>query len=174
MDIREQLKGTKCPITYTEMWGKYDQYLITLNVVNILDYQGIEWRPYASEIHNQPIQVFPGSDNNAVVYIRDLGTQALSSMVILDKGQIKWVEHYDCDFKPDVNTHGSLYLKLAGLVTTGLKKLTGVITITSINENIIGVSLMPDFDYINNHGDMTLNRNIHKLYTQNNWSGPIL
>lgn len=173
MNIKDELKDTKCPMSYEKAWHKYKQYKQHINGIDLLNSQEIEWQPFEDDEFVQPVPIFVGSPNDSVVYTKLLGSETMLSMVVLEKGYIKYIEHYTADGeKLENQSKGLLHLKFGSFSSQYLKKMTGIITIVSINETIIGADLVPDFEYIQNHKDDSIRKAVYKLYTANWWNGP--
>jgi hypothetical protein len=173
MKIQTELQDTKCPLTYQEAWNKYKQYNEALSPIYLLNYQHIDWQPFTDEEYTQGIALFPGSENHSMIYTKPLANKFIKTMIVMEKGVIRYTEHYLEDYSNDISqSRGSLFLKFAAFTATNLKKMTGIVTITSAGDTIVDTSLLPDFNYLNQHTDPTIPRAVVKLYTNNWWSGP--
>jgi len=167
MDAKKELAGI-CPTTFREAWAKYPKRRHLTQASNVLDFQNFEWAPFKDEHFHREIKLYTGSDSDAKIYI-NANDDILFTESVICKGELKRVEHYDSQYNKILPIIGVLELKIAAFVSTYFKRTSCIITTESVGDYITGISLLPNFEYINSKNDRAELDAIIKLYKRRMW-----
>jgi hypothetical protein len=167
MNSRTELQDI-CPTTFNQTWEKYNKLKHLLQSTTLLDFQHVEWSPFSTNIASFPIDIFPCSESK--IYISKHTENKMISHVVICKGEIKQINHFDTNYNPADNLQGELDLKIGAFVASSFKKMSCIITVHSIGNTIIKIDLHPDFDYLDREDNQENIKAIKKLYNRREWS----
>lgn len=170
MNTTETPTLTNCPLTYSDTWSRYRQYKNAFNAIDILNYQQINWYPIRTDEFPKEIELFKGSGSDSKLYTNIPNEPEQKSLVVIKKGNILFLQHYDDSLTTIPSINGNIELKIASFIPHSLKRFSGVITVYTISNVITGIELRPELDYISK--DENLLKWIKKFYSSSEWQGP--
>jgi len=168
-DIQEILKE-KSPEANKDAWTLYTKYNRVQQTSVLFDFQHVEWSPFEDSNYTLKHTAFNIEDYVGDIYTAELTGDSLSTAVAVNKGDIKWIMHYnEKTLIPLNDIRGSLELRIGAFVTTAFKKFSGIVTFKSIGDDIVAIDLKVDDKFIESLDDEELNKNIKRLYNRRDW-----
>lgn len=154
-----------------DCWERYPRYRWVYDVSRLLDAQHIKWTPFqGTELsYKIPAMNFelsnPVEYKSADIYIdKPTGIHIISEVCII-KGEIKSIRYFEKNsLSPITSETGNLELRINAFVSMHFQKFTGIITITTIGNDIYAISLkqLSELALIGNAEITRLTKKIYK------------
>lgn len=154
-----------------ECWERYPKHRWIYDLSRLLDAQNIKWSPYETDLlKDREVNIFLDTYSDieyepGYIYInKPYGSQVITE-VYITKGEIKLARYIDKD--TDIELHdsiGNIELRINAFVSMHFLKFTGIITITSIGNDIMSIRLRPysDLSFSVNPDITRLTKRIYK------------
>lgn len=185
------------PLTDQAAWGLYPKHRWVYSTSRLLDLQNIEWSLFYSDVFCASLEelggqrvfteqeLWPGvlkdgDTMHGTIFIKPLEGDSLTTDVVVLKGELKWLAHHThavAERKnhvvvgkkvlPDVR--GELDLRISALTRMHFQKFTGVISVDTIGNVIVGARLRMTPDVISQYPKDWM-KNVVKLYNRKQWA----
>ncbi len=139
------------PQTDKDCWEKYPHLNWVYNTPRLLDSQHVSWAPFLTEAFTHGLEIFmydkklkfSGEDLPHLIYVAPPAGEQITTDVIIQKGEIRWLGHIEPPDTISENITGEVDLCINAFVTLYFKKFTGIISVDTIGHYIYAVSLHP-------------------------------
>lgn len=134
-----------------ECWERYPKQHWVYDLSRLLDAQNIKWSPYKTNLCTQPVVNMDLTHVNKLndtlqgcIYIQPYTDISLKTEVFIIKGEIKLIRHVNSLTNTELDhVIGEIELRINAFITLYFQRFTGVITITTIKNDIYSISLKP-------------------------------
>jgi hypothetical protein len=185
------------PLTDQAAWDLYPKHRWVYCTSRLLDLQNIEWSLFYNETFCASLEELGGARNfteqemwtdvlkdgdpmPGTIFIKPLSGDSLTTDVVVLKGELKWLAHHTHSVSerkshlvvgkkvlPEVR--GELDLRIAALTRMHFQKFTGVISVDTIGNVIVGVRLRMTPDVISQYPKDWM-KHVVKLYNRKQWA----
>jgi hypothetical protein len=168
-DIQAILKD-KSPRKNKDAWTLYTKYNRIQQTSVLFDFQQVAWSPFKDDGHPMKHNAFNIEGYVGDIYTAEMAGDELTTAVAVNKGDIKWITHYDQNtLVQEDDIRGSLELRIGAFVTAAFKKFSGILSFKSIGDDVVAIDLKVDEKFILSLKDEELNKNIKRLYNRRDW-----
>lgn len=165
MQKRTDTQDLNIPKDDLECWDRYPKHRWVFDLSRLLDVQNIKWSPFETDLLKDRIvnmyfeTVMPVSILPAFIYIDKPVGEHIFTEVYLSKGEIKLLRHVDKTTGKEIEEPtGNIELRINAFTSMHFQKFTGVLTIESVNNDIMSIRLRAYTEI-----EQTSNSNIIKL-----------
>lgn len=185
------------PLTDQAAWVLYPKHRWVYSTSRLLDLQNIEWSLFYSKEFCASIEELGGKRDHTdqemwtgiladgdtmpgTIFIKPINGDVLTTDVVVLKGELKWLQHHTRSAKESKNhlvvgkkvlseIRGELDLRISALTRMHFQKFTGVISVDTIGNVIVGVRLRMTPDVVSQYPKDWM-KNIVKLYNRKQWA----
>jgi hypothetical protein len=183
------------PLDDQSAWDMYSKYRWVYSTSRLLDLQNVPWSIYYGAPFTAALYEFQGVKDSILRHKNDPDPQTRAGMIFVDrskvvgeelttdavilKGELKWLAHHvnnvqDQDGKICIGMkvldeiNGGVELRIAAFAKMALSKFTGVISVDTVGNTIVGVRLHMTPEVISQYPENWM-QNVVKLYNRKQW-----
>ena len=184
------------PLTDQAAWALYPKHRWVYSTSRLLELQNIEWSLFYSDAFCSSLEELGGkrdyTDQESwagilqesetmpgTIFTKPMDGDVLTTDAVIMKGELKWLAHHTHCIKESKNhlvvgkkvladIRGELDLRISALTRMHFQKFTGVISVDTIGNVIVGVRLRMTPDVVSQYPKDWM-KNIVKLYNRKQW-----
>jgi hypothetical protein len=154
MQKKSYIQEFNIPKDDIECWNRYPKHKWVYDLSRVLDAQNIKWSPFRTGILRHKINNMQlmSSDiditiESAFIFIDKQEGLNVMTEVYISKGEIKLLKHFDKQTQKEIEVFiGNVELRINAFISIHFQKFNGIITIESLGNCIMGISLRPYAD----------------------------
>ena len=162
------------PLNDEVAYQLYPKYNWVYSTSRLLDFQGLKWAPFKLgdlTYHLQEFTVEKGDSRSGAIFTNELHGDALTTDVVIMKGDIKWAKHHTYEFGNKTvldDLRGDIELRISAMATMHFQKFAGVISVDTVGPTIIAVRLCMTADVVDQYPEDWIKR-VLRIYNRRPW-----
>jgi hypothetical protein len=154
MQKKSYIQDFNVPKDDIECWDRYPKHRWVYDLSRLLDAQNIKWSPFRTnalphKVNNMRLVSLDAdiTIESAFIFIDKQTGLNIITEVYISKGEIKLLKHFDKETQEEIDIFiGNVELRINAFISMHFQKFNGIITIESLGNCIMGISLRPYAD----------------------------